>query len=120
VKRGGDFLQVGRAWKLCHRFSMTKNELINQLAVAANIPKPKASAVVETIFETMTHALMKNDRIEIRGFGTLGNREYEARKGRNPRTGRAIRVPQKKMPHYKMAKEFRAELIEAYQDDSSL
>jgi integration host factor subunit beta len=95
---------------------MTKNELIEQLAEKANIPRVKASIIVETIFNTMIEALMKGHRIEVRGFGTFSNRQYEARKGRNPSTGRAIRVQPKKLPHYKMAKELKNKLVESYKD----
>jgi len=95
---------------------MTKNELIEQLSEKANIPRVKASIIIDTIFNTMTEALMKGDRIEVRGFGTFSNRQYEARKGRNPSTGRAIRVQPKKLPHYKMAKELKNELVQSYED----
>jgi integration host factor subunit beta len=95
---------------------MTKNGLIEKLAEKANIPRVKALTIVDTIFNTMTEALMRDDRIEIRGFGTFSNRQYEARKGRNPSTGRAIRVHPKKLPHYKMAKELKNELVESYKD----
>ena len=95
---------------------MTKNELIEQLAEKSNIPRVKAATIVDAIFNTMTEALMKDDRIEIRGFGTFSNRQYEARKGRNPSTGRAIRVQPKKLPHYKMAKELKNELVSNYKD----
>lgn len=95
---------------------MTKNELIEQLAEMASIPRIKAATIVDTIFNTMTEALMKDDRIEIRGFGTFSNRQYEARKGRNPSTGRSIRVQPKKLPHYKMAKELKNELVQSYKD----
>lgn len=95
---------------------MTKNELIEKLAEKAKIPRVKSSIVVETLFNTMIEALMKNDRIELRGFGTFSNRQYEGRKGRNPSTGRAIRVQPKKLPHYKMAKELKNELVESYKE----
>lgn len=95
---------------------MTKNELIEQLAEKANIARVKAAIIVDTIFNTMTEALMKNDRIEVRGFGTFANRQYEARKGRNPSTGRAIRVQPKKLPHYKMAKDLKNDLVSNYRE----
>lgn len=96
---------------------MTKNELIEQLAEKCNIPRVKAATVVESVFNSMTEALMKNERIEIRGFGTFANRQYEARKGRNPSTGRAIRVQPKKLPHYKMAKELKNDLVKNYKTE---
>ncbi len=98
---------------------MTKNELIDKLSEVDNISRVKAATVVDTIFDAMTEALMKNDRVEIRGFGTISNRQYEARKGRNPSTGRAVRVEPKKLPHYKMGKELKADLVSHYKDADS-
>ncbi|MCS6839061.1 MAG: integration host factor subunit beta [Bdellovibrionaceae bacterium] len=96
---------------------MTKNDLINKLAEKANIPKPKAQAVVDSIFNGMVKALIKNDRVEIRGFGTIAIRQYGARTGRNPNSGRLIRVLPKKLPHYKMAKELKNLLIQNYRQE---
>ena len=75
---------------------MTKADLINLIAEKANITRVKAETVVNTIFDSMVEALMHGDRIEIRGFGSFVNRDYGAYKGRNPRTGEVINVPEKK------------------------
>jgi integration host factor subunit beta len=69
---------------------MTKAELINQIAEKAGITRVKAEIVVNTIFDSMVDALKRNDRIEIRGFGSFVNRHYDAYQGRNPRTGEII------------------------------
>jgi integration host factor subunit beta len=53
---------------------------------------------------------MKDDRIEIRGFGSFVNRQYEAYQGRNPRTGEVINVEGKKLPFFKMGKELKEQL----------
>jgi integration host factor subunit beta len=58
----------------------------------------------------MVEALMKGDRIEIRGFGSFVNRSYEAYKGRNPRTGEVIEVKDKKLPFFKVGKELKEEI----------
>ena len=55
---------------------MTKADLINLIAEKANITRVKAETVVNTIFDSMVEALMRNDRIEIRGFGSFVNRDY--------------------------------------------
>ena len=89
---------------------MTKADLINVIAEKAGITRVKAETVVNTIFDTMVESLMKNDRIEIRGFGSFVNRSYDARKGRNPRTGEIIEVDQKKLPFFKVGKELREEI----------
>ena len=75
---------------------MTKADLINLISEKAGITRVKAETVVNTIFDSMVEALMRDDRIEIRGFGSFVNRQYGAYKGRNPRTGEIINVDE---PH---------------------
>jgi integration host factor subunit beta len=89
---------------------MTKADLINFISEKAGITRVKAEVVVNTIFDSMVEALMKDDRIEIRGFGSFVNRHYEAYKGRNPRTGDIINVKEKKLPFFKVGKELREEV----------
>ena len=86
---------------------MTKSDLINLVSEKAGITRVKAEAVVNTIFESMVEALMKNDRIEIRGFGSFINRSYGSYQGRNPRTGEVIDVKEKKIPFFKVGKALR-------------
>jgi integration host factor subunit beta len=59
----------------------------------------------------MIEALMRNDRIEIRDFGTFTNRYYEAYKGRNPRTGAVIDVDEKRLPHFKVGRELKDRIM---------
>ena len=89
---------------------MTKADLINKIAEKTNITRVKAETVVNTIFDSMIEALMRDDRIEIRGFGSFVNRKYDARKGRNPRTGEVIDVEEKKLPFFKVGKELKEDL----------
>lgn len=89
---------------------MTKADLINLISEKAGITRVKAETVVNTIFDSMVEALMKDDRIEIRGFGSFVNRYYEARKGRNPRTGEIIDVKQKKRPIFKVGKKLNEDI----------
>ncbi|MFN7904461.1 MAG: HU family DNA-binding protein [Pseudobdellovibrionaceae bacterium] len=89
---------------------MTKADLINHLSETCNITRVKAETVVNTIFDTMVEALLKDDRIEIRGFGSFVNRKYDAYKGRNPRTGAYIEVNEKKVPFFKVGKELKESL----------
>lgn len=86
---------------------MTKADLINLVSEKSGITRVKAEAVVNTIFDTMVDALMKDDRIEIRGFGSFVNRKYDSYKGRNPRTGEVINVDEKKLPFFKVGKELK-------------
>lgn len=89
---------------------MTKADLINLIADNAKITRVKSETVVNTIFDTMIEALMQDNRIEIRGFGSFTNKAYEAYKGRNPRTGEIIHVPEKKLPFFKVGKELKDEI----------
>lgn len=89
---------------------MTKADLINLIADKARITRVKAETVVNTIFDSMVEALVKDDRIEIRGFGSFVNRDYDAYKGRNPRTGEVIEVGQKKLPFFKVGKELKEQI----------
>jgi integration host factor subunit beta len=86
---------------------MTKADLINYISETAGITRVKAETVVNTIFDSMVDALKRNDRIEIRGFGSFVNRQYSAYKGRNPRTGEVINVHDKKLPFFKVGKELK-------------
>lgn len=91
---------------------MTKADLIIKVAAKAGITRVKAEAVVNTVFDTMVEALMRDDRIEIRGFGSFVNRKYDAYKGRNPRTGEIINVDEKKLPFFKVGKELKDDVNE--------
>ena len=86
---------------------MTKADLINLISEKADITRVKAETVVNTVFDSIVEALIKGDRIEIRGFGSFVNRSYDAYKGRNPRTGEVIDVKKKKLPFFKVGKELK-------------
>jgi integration host factor subunit beta len=86
---------------------MTKSELAERLAQAQKLPKGRAGLLLDTIFDCMTQALSRDERIEIRGFGSFETRHYRARKGRNPRTGESVQVKQKRLPYFKVGKELR-------------
>ena len=94
---------------------MTKADIINLVAEKAGITRIKAEVVVNTIFESMVASLIKDDRIEIRGFGSFINRSYGAYKGRNPRTGEVIDVKQKKTPFFKVGKELKEYINKSHQ-----
>ena len=66
--------------------------------------------IVNTIFEEITDALANGDRVELRGFGAFSVKTRDARVGRNPRTGEAVSVDQKKVPFFKTGKLLRDRL----------
>ena len=66
--------------------------------------------IVATVFDEITNALAEGRRVELRGFGAFSTRAREARTGRNPRTGTAVKVDAKRVPYFKAGKEMRARL----------
>jgi integration host factor subunit beta len=87
---------------------MTKSELIEQLTQRADgVTYKVAEVVVNTIFQSMKEALVRGDRIEIRGFGSLKVKDYPSYQGRNPKSGESILVPPKKLPFFKVGKELK-------------
>jgi integration host factor subunit beta len=86
---------------------MTKSELIEAIAARAELTKARAESVVDCVFDSMTEALAQGEGIEIRGFGSFTVRNYEPYSGRNPRTGEAVPVPEKRLPFFKVGKELK-------------
>ena len=86
---------------------MNKLELIKKLSEETGIPKDKAREVVQLFFDEMTDALVKSDRVEIRGLCSFFVKEYKSYKGRNPKTGGVVTVKPKKLPFFKCGKELK-------------
>jgi len=86
---------------------MNKLDIIHLMSKDIDIPLRKADEIVDKVFETMSDALLSGDRIEIRGFGSFEVREYGDYTGRNPKTGEEIVVLPKKLPFFKVGKDFR-------------
>ena len=86
---------------------MTKADLIDELAKVSNLTKKESETIVNTVFENITEALVKGDKVELRGFGSFRIRQRNARKGRNPKTGTSVSVPEKRVPFFKVGKRLR-------------
>ena len=88
---------------------MTKSELIEQLAerMHAQLPEKDVELAVKTVLECMTQSLASGDRIEVRGFGSFSLHYRPPRVGRNPKTGEAVSLSGKYVPHFKPGKELR-------------
>ncbi|MBF0476463.1 MAG: integration host factor subunit beta [Deltaproteobacteria bacterium] len=86
---------------------MNKSQLIEKLAKAEGLTIKKAELVVKTVFESVEEALLNDDRVEIRGFGSFKVKNYDSYQGRNPKTGDIIDVSQKKLPFFKVGKELK-------------
>jgi integration host factor subunit beta len=93
---------------------MTKSELIQALAQDnPHLYHRDVERIVSTVFEEITAALARGDRVELRGFGAFSVKNRAPRTGRNPRTGEAVRVPEKHVPFFKSGKELRARVNRA-------
>jgi integration host factor subunit beta len=87
---------------------MIKSELIQKIAEEnPELTLRDVERVVSTVFEEITSALARGDRVELRGFGAFSVKTRDARLGRNPRTGEAVEVPEKRVPFFKAGKDMR-------------
>ena len=86
---------------------MNKLTLIEKLMVETGLTKPEAAAVVKTFFGEIAAALVKGDRVEIRGLCTLSVKKYRAYTGRNPKTGEKVKIKPKKLPFFKCGAELK-------------
>ena len=87
---------------------MTKSELIERIAeLQPQLSTKDVELAVKTIIEQMSQSLASGERIEIRGFGSFSLHYRAPRKGRNPKTGDAVELEGKSVPHFKPGKEMR-------------
>jgi len=84
---------------------MNKTDLINNLSEKLNLTPRQAETIVNIFFDSMISELRNNGRVEIRGFGNFVLRSYKPYTGRNPKTGKQVLVPEKKLPFWKTGKE---------------
>ena len=80
---------------------MNKKELIAAVAEKAEVTKKEAEAVLNAAFETITATLASGEKVQLIGFGTFDVRARAARKGKNPRTGEAVKIKACKVPAFK-------------------
>jgi len=83
---------------------MNKAELVEAVSDKAGITKKQAGSVIDAITDTVKETLSKGERITLVDFGTFHVRQRKARKGRNPRTGKKLEIPAKKVPKFKAGK----------------
>ena len=84
---------------------MIKQDLIQQVVERTGLPRAKAEAAVDTIFEGLKKALAGGDRIELRGFGVFNVRPRKTGIGRNPRTGTEVTITPGRAVRFKPGKE---------------
>jgi len=85
--------------------------MIDAIAARTGLTRKTAEEVVSTIFAAMTEALIRGDRIEIRGFGSFKTKHYPPYVGRNPKTAEPIEVSEKILPVFKVGRELRDRVL---------
>lgn len=91
---------------------MTKADLIDEVVRVSSLSKKQAETIVHTVLDSIIAALEREDKIELRGFGSFRVRKRRSRSGRNPKTGDHVDVPEKRIPYFKPGKELK-DLINA-------
>ena len=86
---------------------MTKADLADRLYEKIGLPKKEATAIVETLFDSMKNILSEGESIKITGFGTLLVRKKSARKGRNQKTGDELEIEQRRVVTFKPSLQFK-------------
>ena len=86
---------------------MNKADLITALKNESNLTKSEAESVVNVFFNQMANALASGERAEIRGLCSFYVKNYKPYTGRNPKTGKQIKIMPKKLPFFKCGKELK-------------
>ena len=86
---------------------MNKNELVDKVAANAKITKKEAQAAIDATTNVIIEAVKKGDKVTLVGFGTFSAVKRAARNGRNPQTGKAMKIPSRKAPKFVAGKTFR-------------
>jgi integration host factor subunit beta len=90
---------------------VTRSDLIAQLAASSpHLRQADIELIVATVFDQITAALARGDRVELRGFGAFTAKQRKARIGRNPRTGEAVPVGEKAVPFFRASNLLRGRL----------
>ena len=87
---------------------MIKVDIVDEVARAANITKVKAELAVDAVFDTMRVSMQHGERIELRGFGVFQVKPRKRGIGRNPRTGKEVRIPPGRTIRFKPGKDLQA------------
>jgi integration host factor subunit beta len=86
---------------------MNKLEMIERLRTSTDLSKPEAQKVVEIFFGSMAKTLARGERVEIRGLCSFFVKQYEGYVGRNPKTGKKVKISPKNLPFFKAGKELK-------------
>ena len=86
---------------------MNKEELVQEIAKKSKVSKKDANEVLSALIETVQKTVSKGKKVTLVGFGTFEPRKRSARNGRNPQTGKAIKIPAKTVPAFSAGKKFK-------------
>ncbi|MBF8300473.1 MAG: hup [Acidobacteria bacterium] len=84
---------------------MIKVDIVNEVSKTADITKVKAEVAVDAVFDAMRLSMQRGDRIELRGFGVFQVKPRKRGIGRNPRTGKEVRIPPGRTIRFKPGKD---------------
>ena len=97
---------------------MIKVDIVNEVSKLADITKVKAELAVDAVFDAMRASMMRGERIELRGFGVFQVKPRKRGIGRNPRTGKEVRIPPGRTIRFKPGKELK-DLINRAEADAA-
>jgi integration host factor subunit beta len=86
---------------------MTKAELVARVAAKMTLTKKQTGVIVDLLLNSITDALRRGDKVELRGFGSFRVRHRRPREGRNPKTGDSVPIAAKRVPFFKAGKNLR-------------
>jgi len=92
---------------------MNKGELIDAIAEKASVTKKEADIVLTSMIDSIMDAVADGQKVTLVGFGTFEPRDRQAREGRNPQTGTAIKIPATTVPAFSAGKAFKDKVAEA-------
>jgi len=88
-------------------FIMNKEELVQEISKKANVTQKEASEVLGALMETIQKTVSKGKKVTLVGFGTFEARKRAARTGRNPQTGKELKIPARTVPAFSAGKKFK-------------
>ena len=84
---------------------MLKSNIVEEISESFKLDKNLSKQIIDVLINSLSESIQSNDRTEIRGFGSFFPKSYKSYKGRNPKTGDSINVPEKVLPIYRPSKE---------------
>ncbi len=91
---------------LIHGFTMTKADIVDEIAKSTGLTKIETKAVVDGVFSSIINAISNGRRIELRGFGVFKHKSRKPRMARNPRTGELVPLEKRYVPVFKPSPDF--------------